>query len=156
MIQSIVSTVGWIYKSQGRTDWMFRWGLVVGILGIFSFMIGVYLGSIEYVALCYAILNIILLYWNISIPGKLIDLKFYEVLRTVAGIFGCGLAMTVTVFLLGLVLPDSWSPWANLIIQSAFGSLIYGLLIHLFNVQAYDELTIMLGEQWRRRKTITA
>jgi hypothetical protein len=30
LIQSIGTTVGWIYQSQGRTDIMFRWGLVSG------------------------------------------------------------------------------------------------------------------------------
>jgi O-antigen/teichoic acid export membrane protein len=154
MLQSIGTTVGWIYQSQGRTDWMFRWGLLVGTLGVLSFIIGVFLGSIEAVALCYAILNFILLYWNITIPGKLIDLKFYEALRSVAGILGCTIVMAGAVWILSLVLPDVWPHWAYLALQSFFGVLVYGALIHLFDIQAYRELRELVIEQWKRRKTV--
>ena len=156
MIQSIVGTVGWIYQSQGRTDWMFRWGLFVSVLGITSFVIGVYLGSVEAVALCYAILNVFLLYWNFAIPGRLIDLRFREVLGAVAGILACTLIMAGTVWVFGQVLPDNWPHWVYLVLQSLFGVLVYGALINLLKIQAYDELRNLLLEQWRRRRILTA
>ena len=156
MIQSLVSTVGWIYRSQGRTDWMFRWGLFVGSLGIFSFVIGIYLGTVEAVALCYAIVNVILLYWNIAIPGRLIDMRFQEAVRTVSGIFGCTFIMAGAVWMLGQVLPNNWSHWAYLVVQSLFGVLVYGVLIHLFRIQAYAELRTLVVEQWRRRHLLAA
>jgi O-antigen/teichoic acid export membrane protein len=155
MIQSLVATAGWIFQSQGRTDWMLRWGLVSGALGILSFVLGVYIGSIEAVALCYAVVNFILLYWKISIPGKLISLQFREVMLSVAGIFGCTLFMAGAVWLLGLVLPDDWPHWANLIVQALFGVLVYGVLIHLFHIQAYGELRDLAMEQWRKRNILS-
>lgn len=50
MVQSIASTVGWIYQSQGRTDWMFRWGILGVTLMVLSFGVGIWLeplGSIQ-------------------------------------------------------------------------------------------------------------
>jgi PST family polysaccharide transporter len=151
LIQSIVTTVGWIYQSQGRTDWMFRWGLLVGTLGIGSFAIGVYLGSVEAVALCYAVLNGLLLYWNFAIPGKLINMRFLDVVRAVAGIFGCTLVMGGAVWALDQFLPDNWPNWTNLVVLSLFGALIYGVLVHLFKIQAYVVLRTLVIEQWGRR-----
>jgi O-antigen/teichoic acid export membrane protein len=152
MVQSIVATVGWIYQSQGRTDWMFKWGLFVGIAGIISFTVGVYIGSIEAVALCYAIANLLLLYWNFSIPGKLIALTFSEVVWSVAGVFGCAVTMAAAVWMLGLLLPDGWPHPSHLLIKSLFGIVVYGLLIHLLQISAYAELKSLLIEQWRSRR----
>lgn len=154
MIQSIVATVGWIYQSQGRTDWMFKWGLFVGFMGVASFFIGIYLGTVEAVALSYAAVNFLLLYWNFSIPGKLIDVTFLEVVFNVAGIFCCAAIMAVVVWLLGMLLPVNWPDWAFLIVQSLFGVTVYGALIHLFEVPAYSEVRSMAIEQWRRRRLL--
>lgn len=148
MIQSIVTTTGWIYNSQGRTDWMFRWGMFTGTAGIVSFIIGVWLGTLKALAYCYAIANILLIYHNFSIPGKLINMTFFDVLQRVAGIFGCAVLMTGGVYLLGLILPPEWPHWQYLIIQVPFGIFLYSMLIHIFKLKAYVEVKELLWEQW--------
>ena len=152
MVQSIVASVGWIYQSQGRTDWMFKWGLLVGTLGVFSFVVGIIWGTVEAVALAYAIVNILLLYWNFSIPGKLIDMSFGDVVFTLAGVFGCAAAMAFLVWGVGLFLPESWPAWAYLLGQSFLGIVSYGLLIYLFKIPAYTDARSLLLEQWQKRR----
>jgi O-antigen/teichoic acid export membrane protein len=149
LVQSLVATVGWLYQSQGRTDWMFRWGLFVGIVGIISFLIGLSLGTVESVAICYAIANVLLLYWNFTIPGRLIDLTFLEVVQRVSGMLGCALVMALLVWGFGRLLPPTWPHWGRLLLQAMVGSASYGLLVHLFNIQAYREARALFGEQWR-------
>jgi PST family polysaccharide transporter len=140
MAQSLATTVGWIYQSQGRTDWMFRWGIFAGTMGIASFVLGVYIGTIEAVAWCYAVVNALLLYWNFAIPGKLIDMTFADVVRAVVGIFGCAFGMGVVVWGLGRTLPLGWPHWTYLAIQAPVGILTYLGLISLFRIEAYREL----------------
>lgn len=151
MIQSLVATVGWIYQSQGRTDWMFKWGLFVGFSGVTSFLIGLQIGTVEAVAICYGIVNVLLLYWNFTIPGKLIQLTFVEVLHTIIGTLGCAIGMALAVWALGLLLPTNWPHWAYLIIQAVYGLAVYILLIHTFKIHAYYEARTLLTEQWRKK-----
>ncbi len=73
LFQSIGTTTGWIYQSQGRTDWLFRWGLVAGVLTIVSFAIGIRWGLVG-IATAYAIRTLLLVYFNYAIPGRLVGI----------------------------------------------------------------------------------
>ena len=52
--QSVGTTTGWIYQSQGRTDWMFRWGLASSAVTLVAFGIGI-LWGVTGVATAYAV-----------------------------------------------------------------------------------------------------
>jgi PST family polysaccharide transporter len=132
LVQSLVTTLGWIYTSQGRTDWFFWWSVGAGVLLILSILIGIWIGTIIAVAVCYALMSgVILLYPAFAIPGKLINMTFSEVVRSVSGVFGCAVLMAGGVYLLGVILPSEWPHWANLLSQVPFGIIIYIVLIHL-------------------------
>lgn len=146
--QSIGTTVGWIYSSQGRTDLMLRWGIVSGTIGIISFIIGIWIGSVIAVAYCYAIANILLIYHNITIPGKLISMTFYELVSCISGTFGCAAIMAGGVFLVEFVLPQRWPHWANLVLRVPFGIVFYIVLIHLLKLKAYLEAKELVRERW--------
>lgn len=154
LMQSIASTVGWIYQSQGRTDWLFRWGVFASSVGIVSFVIGIYIGTVEAVAFCYAVAILFLLYWNMSIPGKLIDMRFREVVRALAAIFACAMGMALIVWAVGMYLPSAWPQWLQLLIQSVTGCIIYWGFIHIFRVQAYSEAKFLLLEQWQIQRAV--
>ncbi|MBE9490604.1 MAG: MOP flippase family protein, partial [Bacteroidetes bacterium] len=77
LIQSIATTTGSIYQAKGKTNWMFRWGVISGIIYVTGFFIGLNWGVIG-VAVSYLISSIILLYHVFAIPFKLIGLKFSE------------------------------------------------------------------------------
>ena len=150
MVQSIGTTVGWIYNSQGRTDWQFRWGIAAGTLLILSIIIGIMIRSILSVAVCYTIMSgVILAYPNFAIPGKLIDMTFSDVVRSVSGVFGCAVLMAGGVYLLGVILPSEWPHWANLLLQVPFGIIIHVVLIHYFKLKSYVEAKELFLEQWQ-------
>lgn len=152
LVQSLSVTVGLIYQSQGRTDWLFRWGLVTGILLIGSIIIGVYLGTIQAVAIAYAFTSgIILLYPSFAIPGRLIDMTFWDVITTIKGVGTCAIFMTVLVFIMDALLPTTWPHWAHLVIIVPFGIIVYLLLVHLCNLQVYREVKSILSYQLSKR-----
>ncbi len=146
MAQSVTSTHGWIYQSQGRTDWMFRWAIFAGPVVLTGFAIGISIGTIEAVAWSYVISTGLLTYWSFSIPGKLIGMGFGDVVRSVEGCFGCALAMAVAVWVLGLLLPARWPHWAYLAVQVPFGIIAYGILVHLIDLKAYREIRELLRQ----------
>lgn len=149
MIQSLVGTAGWIYLSQGRTDWLFRWNILAGMVTLISFVIGVSIGTVEAVAWCYTIANGLLLYWNFSIPGRLINMTFTDVIRKVSGVFGCAAAMAAAVSVLGILLPSGWAHWAYLSVQVPFGCIVYIALMHFARLEAYKDVMGMIREQLR-------
>jgi O-antigen/teichoic acid export membrane protein len=135
--QSIDTTVGWIFLSQGRTDVMFKWGVFAGIVTVMSFIIGLQWGIIG-VALAYLIGNIILWYPEWYIAGRIIELTVKEIIFKLAPTFSGAVAMGLAVAVLGLVFPASWSQLALLAVQVSFGAAVYLLLVHFFHVEAYE------------------
>ena len=87
-------------------------------------------------AICYAVANVLLLYWNFAIPGGLIRMTFAEVVHNIIGILGCAIAMALAVWILGFLLPLTWPHWAYLVTQALFGLVVYLWLIHSFKIRA--------------------
>ena len=143
-IQSIGSTVSWIYQTQGRTDIMFRWGLISGSIFIVSFFVGLRWGAVG-VAVAYTAANFVLWYPSWEIPARLIGLDFVSILKRLAPTFLSAAAMALAVWLFSLVLPTAWSSAAHLIFQITVGAVIYGILVHVFRVEAYIIASRMLA-----------
>lgn len=149
MIQSIGTTVGWIYTSQGRTDIMLKWGLCAGIVTVIAFIIGLRWGIIG-VALAYVLSNYIILWYpSWAISGRLINLRFTEMLKNLSKTFFCAVAMGAGVWILGFTLPSDWPHWSYLVIQMPFGILMYFVLISVFKLSAYLDLRELISEQWQ-------
>jgi PST family polysaccharide transporter len=78
LVQSLYTTCGLIYQAKGRTDWMFRWGLVVLAVTVAAFLIGAHFG-ISGVAAAYTIAFVaILTVPGFAIPFRLIDLSVWD------------------------------------------------------------------------------
>lgn len=148
--QPVSSTTGWIFKSQGRTDQMFYWNLVVSTATVLSFIIGVQWGVLG-VAVGFTIRGYLLHYHGIVIPGRLIDLSFGDFHWNLVGIAGCSFGMMALVFGLGTVLPPTWGHWLRLLVQVPFGMVVYWGLAHGFGLQAYHETLDLLLEEWTKR-----
>lgn len=149
LLQSVGATTGWLYQSQGRTDWMFKWGVGTGLLALLSFSIGTYLGSIETVALCYAFLAVPLFYVGFAIPGRLIQLSAWEVMVTLAPIFGLSCVMGVFTAATTNILPPTWPAWLQLGAQTAVGGFTYLTLILTLQPTAYRHLRHIIQLQWQ-------
>ncbi len=149
IVQSITTTIGWIYTSQGRTDIQLRWGLISGSLIIGSIAVGIAIGSIVAVAFCCTIMStVILLYPTFAIPGRLIGMRFSDVMAALKGVAVCSIGMALGIFILGLLLPTGCPHWLQLLIKVTSGIIIYIFLIHWSKLDAYFKVLEILSAQW--------
>lgn len=148
IMQSVGTTVGLIYNSQGRTDLQFKWGIFAGIIIACSFFVGLHWGIIgvatAYTLSCY----LILWYPAWAIPGRLINLRFSDMARNLSGCFFCAVIMALTLWLLGNFLPQNWPNLIYLAIQMPFGAGVYFLSASLFRIKAYREIKGLIIERW--------
>ncbi len=152
VIQSISTTVGWIYQSQGRTDIMFRWGLLAGSIYVISFVVGLRWGAVG-VAVAYTIANFLLWYPTWSVPARLIDLNFVTMLRRLAPTF-CGAAtMAFGIWVLGLIIPNGWSYGTHLALQVGFGAIVYWIFVRALHVEAYAIASRLVAAYLRQVRT---
>jgi O-antigen/teichoic acid export membrane protein len=147
-VQSLVNPTGWLYLSQGRTDRLLHWGVARTVVLVAAIAIGLVLGSIEAVALCYAIANLLLLYPDIAIPGRFVGMSFRDVFSTVAGPLAGSAIMGFAVFGLGLLLADVMSDWLELIALSAAGVLVYGAFAVGLRLPAWLEVVALIRERF--------
>lgn len=144
--QSIATNTGWIFLSQGRTDVRLKLQIGFSILFITSFIIGINWGAMG-VAVCFAIANLLATPIQFHVAGKLVNMTFQNVVRAVAGIFSCAIGMAVLVWVIGYILPNNWSHWTYLAIQVPVGIIVYVILIHIFQLKAYQEVRSIIREQ---------
>jgi O-antigen/teichoic acid export membrane protein len=138
---AIGSTTVWLYKAQGRTDLMLRWGLLAATVTIASIGVGIWLGSIETVALCYGLAHVVILaYPRYAIPGRLIGMSPGEVLGASRGALAAAAGMAGLIWALGLLLAPRLSVGVDLLIRTALGAVAYLALSRLFRVRGYHEL----------------
>lgn len=148
-VQSIESPLGWIYQSQGRTDLFFWWGVGSGVILIGSILIGIWIGNVAAVAACYAFSSVILLpYPSFAIAGKLIGMRFSEVIRHLAPIAGCSSLMAILVWFLGSILSKFLSNGGLLVTEILAGILSYLFFIHIFRLKAYLDFKKLICDQW--------
>ncbi len=145
--QAVASTVNWIYKACGRTDLMFRWGIVSSIVTVVAIVIGARFGSIEAIALSYGIaLVVVLSYPHFAIPGRLIGLSPLEVGRTVVGIAAAALLTGGFTYGLGLV-TSSLAKGIDLAIRMSVAGVVYLTCLKLLRVPVYLELRAMARQR---------
>ena len=148
MIQSIGTTVGWIYTSQGQTKAMFHFGIVAGVIRIVGFIIGLRWGVIG-VAVSYAVSQVVITPYSWTVAGRLIGVSFLQMVKSFQGPLLCATAMGIIVWTLGLILSSEWPAWGYLAVQIPAGFAAYVLFVHLFKVQAYLVLRQLISEQWQ-------
>lgn len=119
MVQSVGTTVGAIYQAIGRTDWMFRWGVLSGIIFIAGFFLGLQWGIIG-VATAYTIVSLILVYPSFAIPFRLIDLPVRNLANVLWRPVAACLAMLAGILALKNILPpDLEGHWVLLLLVPA-------------------------------------
>jgi PST family polysaccharide transporter len=154
LLQSVSTTVGWIYQSQGRTDWMFRWGLVAGTVTIVSFAVGVQWG-VHGVATAYLIRTIVLVPLSFAIAGRLIGLRLVDVGRLTARTLVAAGCMAATVWLASRALPSGMPAWLLLTVEIAVGIASYAAFVALLRPPGLDDLRAVVGRRFRVRALVT-
>lgn len=141
VVQGIVTTVGWLYTSQGRTDLQFRWGVGAGLALLASFAVGAWLGSVVRMAAAYAFVSgVLLTYPAIAIPGRLVGISFGDVLRAVRAALVAITGMAAGIVALRSALPAEWPVEARLAILVASGAVIYMLMLVVLRPPALVQL----------------
>ena len=113
------------------------------------------LGSIEWVAICYLIANILITAPCVAIPGSLIGLRLRDVWASVRGNLGCALIMAVSTHALGYVLPADWPALVQLAIQVSFGAVIFFVLSFITGLPALSEISELSRHfRWVRTSTV--
>ena len=146
MLQSIGGIVSSLYTSQGRADLELRVGLVINANLILGIVVGLRWGIVG-VAAGYAIASLINFYPEFFFAGRLVNLSCTELLKNLAGIFVCAVAMAALVWSVHQAVPSDWSPWPQLAILIPTGIATYPLFLHVFRLTAYREARDILQEQ---------
>lgn len=140
MAQSIISPVGWIYNSLGRTDIQFKWGLIASTLNFVSFVVGLQWG-ISGVAVSYTIMSIVfLMYPSMAIPLRLINLKPSGIFKSLSGILFCSLIMAISTFSIDHFLFIKMPVVIKLAIEIFISMVIYLSMSKLFRVSIYAKM----------------
>ena len=154
--QTLCNPTGWIYASQGRTDWMFWWGVGGSGFLVLSILVGVLLGGVETVALAYLAGNLIITIPCLAIPGRLIGMTVGDVWIVVRGNLLCAIVMTTLVWGVGRMLPPGITPRTQLLMQVVIGVMAYGALTALSRQTAIQELKDILRRLVSTRIRTTA
>ncbi|PLX94443.1 MAG: hypothetical protein C0621_05475, partial [Desulfuromonas sp.] len=97
-MQSLTSSVGLLLQSQGRSDRLFYWWSLFYAMFIVSFFVGVMIGTVYAVAVCYAVANLLYIYPAMSICGRAVDLKAFEIMKAASGPVFAALGMGAVVY----------------------------------------------------------
>jgi O-antigen/teichoic acid export membrane protein len=148
-LQAIVTTVGWIYQSRGRSGLYFRVGLLSGVAIVASIVVGVALGSIVVVAICYAVTTAGLLFLpTMAISGRLIGVRIRDVLGAIGPSFLAAGAAAAVMILVDHEL-SSHSSLARLLIGAAVGCVVYLTVLMRMGSAALHQLLELLPSRPR-------
>lgn len=134
LLQSIATTRGWIFLSQGRAKALFRLGLALAAVYAFAFLIGLH-WNVEGVAVAYAIAVILALYLGYAIAFRYIDLRFWHFARQFLTIALAAGGMASVILGLRFLLEKVWraGDLTILIVGVVSGSATYLGLLLLFD-----------------------
>ena len=138
MIQSIATTTGWIYLSQGKSGLYFTMGIISSAYYALAFAIGIRWGMWG-VALSYFFANLLELFPLWMITGRIIGLTFWEMIKALCPPLVCAALMGAIVWGTGLILPDSMAHWQCLALQIPLGIAAYLALIVAFQLDAWQK-----------------
>ena len=144
--QSIYTTVGLIYNTQGRPDILFRWSIFASAMYVGSFALGLRWGIMG-VAGCYAFVWLLLMVPSFLIPFRLVQLSGKEFLRTLWPTIWISLAMAAATeaWLQGLRQFGIQNAAFDLISTVVLGVIVYLALLLWRKPPVLSELAVVLN-----------
>ena len=147
LLQSVTSTAGWIFQSQGRTDLMFRWGLFSGAITLAAFGIGI-LWGVKGVAIAYALRTVALTPPGFAIPGRLIGMRLSEVAGALGGTLACSVAMAGLLLALRGLLPADLTVHAALGLEIVLGVTCFAAIVLAVRLEAWRDVRDAASRYW--------
>jgi len=125
--QCLMTSVGCIYQSQGRTDLLFKTGCVSAMVTVAAFLMGVPWGAAG-IATAMLIRCWLIMPWILAVPAHLIGLRAREVMRdnvpTALAASGAGLLALAA----GVVVPSGTAS-VDLLVRGVVGVATYLVLL---------------------------
>jgi len=144
--QPVGNSTGWLYTALGRTDLMFRWGVLTGVFYVAGFVFAMGWGVLG-VTWSYCITSWLCWYPGWSIVGRCAGLSFTQMLQPLLPASACAAAMGLAVWLVGLNLPPTIPFWMALAIQVMSGAAIYGGLVLVLRIKSGQEVMALVRER---------
>jgi O-antigen/teichoic acid export membrane protein len=147
MAQSIYNTAGWIFLSRGRTDILFRLGVLSMLVRVAGVLIGMHWALLG-IAWAYLLGGYtFLLYPTLSLAGGLIGLRFTSLLKNVAAPFACAACMAAVTWISNHWLFELQAHWLQLALNVPIGIVVYCLLITRFKITAWLDVKELILEK---------
>lgn len=145
VIQAIGTTVGLPYMARGRTDLLLRWQMFVSVTAAIAFGIGVHWGA-RGVAVAVSVHTAALLYPSFAVPGRLIGMRFLDVVRTVWRVLAAAVLSGAAAWAAGRgVGPHPVG--LQFVVEVAAGAVAYLGIVHLAHLEPYRELRELIGRR---------
>ncbi len=148
ILQSLTSTVGWLFLSQGKPKRMLVLSIFNTAIVIASFFVGVAIGSAFAVAVCYSIVGVAISYPTVRMAYALIHLPIRSAAHCVAPSFFASAAMIPSVLVAHVILADAQA-LVRLLIEVLAGAISYAIAGSLLRPSLFDILPRLPG--FRRR-----
>lgn len=148
MLESVGTTIYWIYKSLGRTDLMLRWGIISTFFIIIAIIGGLLWNGAAGIAILYVAVQVIILW----IPGwkmafRLIDLNIVTMLKNIGpNFFNSIMAMPLAIWVYSMF--HSSMPPILLIIVVC---IMYGFVYFVLSFITRQEGLFFIIRMFRRR-----
>lgn len=129
--QCLSSTEGWLYQSQGRTKLMFLMGGISTVIGVTAIVVGLHWGLL---GVTIGIMTTAWLYQPVAlrVACGLIGLKGSRVIADILPTVVIALVMGGAVYAMPVVLGVARTEVWVLVVQVAFGAVVYGALMWVF------------------------
>lgn len=154
LIQSVTTTIGWIFNSQGKTNVQFRWAIFSSIFRCTSFAIGIRWG-VEGVAAVYLLGTLLLAVPSLMLAGRIIHLSLKEILSSLFPTFLIAALMGAAIYLLKILLNRYLeNHLISLFALCLAGGVIYFLLATALKIKPYKEVKALFKKQKKQVKAV--
>jgi len=147
-VQTPVATLGWLYLATGRTRRLLAWSLISCLIIIPAMIAGALSGSIERMAMWYAIGTLIQAPLGYVFAAPIATVKLSGVVRTILPSAAASIAMAILVFHLQQMLPAA-APMVRLLTCIGAGAIVY--ILFMFRSDALSEIVSIIKN--RKNKT---
>jgi PST family polysaccharide transporter len=145
MIQSIVTTTGWIYLTTGRTDMQLGWTVCAAVVIVPAFLFGLHWGGLKGLTVGYALGSVLLSGPGLLIAFNLIQLRLQDVIRPLLPLLAAAVGMAVCVVVLIGALGSNAEPLVRLLLGITLGTIAYPVMLQLLGQAPAREIRTL----WR-------
>ncbi len=147
LAQSVYNTAGWIFLSRGRSDILFRFGVLSMLVRGVGVLVGMHWGllGIAWAYVAGGFLALMLPTW--AAAGRLIGVGLGEMVSNVAGPFCCAVGMAALIWLSDRGLFAGEAYWLRLVVHVLGGIVVYSLLVSLFRLAAWHDVRALILER---------